>query len=206
MTRSAAVLACWITLVVFASAGLIARARGADWPQRDGGPGMPMPASLAEEVHSLYYAPVQSNIVRAAEQFPEDKYTWQPTPAVRSWARLIGHVTDDNNMMCWAVSRLGERPAFVDMPNNAESGANKTSKADLVAGLRASIERCDNTFAALTTATMNDPSGLRPGMTKIGALIYNTSHTNEHYGNMVTYLRLQGLVPPSSQGRGAQGN
>ena len=74
-----------------------------------------------------------------------------------------------------------------------------------MAGLRASIERCDKTFAALTTATMNDPSGLRPGMTKIGALIYNTSHTNEHYGNMVTYMRLQGIVPPSSQGRGGRG-
>ncbi|MNC95706.1 hypothetical protein D3C83_128910 [compost metagenome] len=51
---------------------------------------------------------------------------------------------------------------------------------------------------------MHEASGLRPGMTKIGALIYNTSHTNEHYGNLVTYMRLQGLVPPSSQGRGGR--
>lgn len=105
--------------------------------------------------------------------------------------------------MCWAVSQTGERPAFVDMPNGSESGANKLSKADLIAGLRASIERCDRTFATLTPATMNEPSGLRPGMTKLGALIYNTSHTNEHYGNLVTYMRLQNLVPPSSQATGA---
>ncbi|ODS59308.1 MAG: hypothetical protein ABS36_02345 [Acidobacteria bacterium SCN 69-37] len=105
--------------------------------------------------------------------------------------------------MCWAVSQTGERPAFVDMPNGSESGANKLSKADLIAGLRASIERCDRTFATLTPATMNEPSGLRPGMTKLGALIYNTSHTNEHYGNLVTSMRLQNLVPPSSQATGA---
>jgi hypothetical protein len=80
------------------------------------------------------------------------------------------------------------------------------SKAELVAGLKASIERCNQTFASLTTATMTEPSGMRPGTTKIGMLIYNTSHTNEHYGNLVTYMRLQGMVPPSSAGRGGRGN
>lgn len=166
----------------------------------------PPPANLIEEVHRLYYTPIQNNILRAAEQFPADKYTWQPTPDVRSWARLIGHLTDDNNVMCWAIMKDGPTPAFVDMPNGAESGANKLSKEQLVAGFKASIERCDRAFASLTPANMNDPSGLRPGTTRIGMLIYNTSHTNEHYGNLVTYMRLQGLVPPSSQGRGGRGN
>jgi hypothetical protein len=164
----------------------------------------PPPANLIEEVHRLYYTPVQNNILRAAEQFPEDKYLWQPTPEVRSWARLIGHLIDDNNQMCWAVAKSGSAPAFVDMPGNADSGANKMSKADLVAGLKASIERCNQTFASLTPASMTEPSGMRPGTTKIGMLIYNTSHTNEHYGNLVTYMRLQGLVPPSSAGRGGR--
>ena len=162
----------------------------------------PPPASLVEEIHRLYYTPIQNNILRAAEQFPEDKYTWQPTPEVRSWARLIGHLIDDNNQMCWATTKNGPVPAFVDTPGNADSGANKMSKVDLVAGFKASIERCNQAFASLTPASMNDPSGMRPGTTKLGMLIYNTSHTNEHYGNLVTYMRLQGLVPPSSQGRG----
>jgi uncharacterized damage-inducible protein DinB len=203
MTTSIASIACGTALIACASIGLNGTAPTAEAPQR--GQEQTTPAHLVEEVHRLYYVPVQRNIVSAAEQFPEDKYTWQPTPEVRSWARLIGHITDDNNMMCWAIARTGERPAFVDTPNSAESGANKASKATLVGGLRASIERCDQTFAALTPATMNDASGLRPGMTRIGALIYNTSHTNEHYGNLVTYMRLQGLVPPSSQGRGGRG-
>ena len=145
------------------------------------------------------YTAVQNNIFAAVEQFPEDKYTWQPTPEVRSWARLIGHLTDDNNGACWSLAGLTERPAVVDAPNGVESAANKKAKADLVAGLRASIDLCGKAFAAVSPATMNEPLGNR---SKIGALIYNTSHTNEHYGNLVTYMRLQNMVPPSSQPRG----
>ncbi len=202
MRMSVAALVCGTALLLFTSIALSGTARGA---APGAGQEPAVPANLIEEVRTLYYAPVQRNILSAAEQFPEDKYTWQPTPEVRSWARLIGHITDDNNILCWAITKAGEQPAFVDRPNSAESGANKASKTALVAGLRASIDRCDKTFAALTPATMNEASGLRPGMTKIGALIYNTSHTNEHYGNLVTYMRLQGLVPPSSQGRGGRG-
>lgn len=201
MTRQRALFGGAAALAMFVSAGSIA-AGPAPTSTGDLAQAGPAPQNLVEEVHRLYHAAVQNNILRAAEQFPEDKYTWQPTPEVRSWARLIGHIIDDNNIMCWAVSQSGERPAFVDTPNGSESGANKMSKADLIAGLRTSIERCDRTFEALTPATMNEPSGLRPGMTKIGALIYNTSHTNEHYGNLVTYMRLQNLVPPSSQTSG----
>ena len=49
---------------------------------------------------------------------------------------------------------------------------------------------------------MMESAGGRGTRTKIGNLIYNTSHINEHYGNLVTYLRLKGMVPPSSAPRG----
>lgn len=158
------------------------------------------PANVIDEVRVIYTT-VQNNIQGAADQFPEDKYAWQPTPEVRSWARLIGHITDDNTTACWSLSGLAAAPARVDVPNSSDSAANKKSKAELVAGLRASVEMCLKAFAALTPATMNEPSGVGT-RTKIGFLIYNTSHTNEHYGNLVTYMRLQNLVPPSSQPRG----
>ena len=58
-----------------------------------------------------------------------------------------------------------------------------------------SVARCDKAFAAVTDATMMQANGSR---TRIGTLIYNTSHINEHYGNIVTYMRINGLVPPSS--------
>jgi DinB superfamily len=163
--------------------------------------GQPPPAHLVEEVQRMF-TPLHANILRAAEQFPEDKYTWQPTPDVRSWARLIGHLVDDNNGACFMLAGVAERPAMVDTPNSVESGANKKSKADLVALFRASVDLCVKAFAAVTPSNMTEPSGGRGGSSKIGILMSNTSHTNEHYGNLVTYMRLQGLVPPSSQGRG----
>ena len=192
MTRSSGTVLCG-TFVLTLAAGAAAQQAAPAPP--------PPPANLIEEVQRFYYLPIQNNILRAAEQFPEDKYKWQPTPEVRSWARLIGHLIDDNNQMCWATTKTGPAPAFVDTPGNADSLANKMSKADLVAAFKTSIERCQQAFASLTPASMNDPSGMRPGTTKLGMLIYNTSHTNEHYGNLVTYMRLQGMVPPSSQGR-----
>ena len=120
---------------------------------------------------------------------------------MRSWARLIGHITDDNNGACWALAGDAQAPARVDTQDNQESPANKLSKDDLVNGLKASVERCNKAFAAVTDANMGERNGATGRRSKLGSLIYNTSHTNEHYGNIVTYMRLQGLVPPSSAGR-----
>jgi hypothetical protein len=196
-----------VCAVLFAAAAISgagqapAPAAGAPPAQGGRGPAQAPPAHLVEEVQRMYTS-VQNNIVAAAEQFPEDKFTWQPTPEVRSWARLIGHLIDDNNGACWQLGGLTERPANVDTPGTVESAANKRTKADLVAALRGSVELCGKAFAAVTPATMTEPLGNR---SKIGLLIYNTSHTNEHYGNLVTYMRLQNMVPPSSQGRGGMG-
>jgi uncharacterized damage-inducible protein DinB len=153
------------------------------------------PTSLVEEVRR-YYTTVQGFIVKAAEQFPEDKLTWQPTPAVRSWARLVAHVVDDNNGACYALAGEASRPARLDTEDTPNSAANKMTKADLQKALTESVARCEKAFAAVNESNMMERQGNR---SKIGALIYNTSHTNEHYGNMVTYIRLNGLVPPSSQ-------
>ena len=147
------------------------------------------------------YTNVQNNIVKAAEQFPADKLGWQPTPAVRTWARLIGHITDDNNGACWSLAGDAQAPARVDNADSAESNANKLSKDDLVKGLKESVERCNKAFAAVNESNMAErvtPTGRR---SKIGMLMYNTSHTNEHYGNIATYMRLNNLVPPSTASR-----
>ena len=162
-------------------------------------PPPPLPG-LITEVKNIYTG-VQTNIVKSVEAFPADKLTWQPTPAVRSWARLIGHITDDNNGACFALAGDAQAPPRVDTMDSQESPANKLSKDDLLKGLKESVERCNKAFAAVSDANMAErvsPTGRR---SKLGALIYNTSHTNEHYGNIVTYMRLNGLVPPSSAPR-----
>jgi hypothetical protein len=160
----------------------------------------PLPGLVAEV--TTIYTNIHGYITKAVEQFPEDKLTWQPSPAVRSWARLIGHITDDNNGACYLLAGETARPARVDTTDTAESAANKLSKADLLAGYTASVERCNKAFAAVTEANMAERAAPTSARSKIGALIYNTSHTNEHYGNIVTYMRLNNLVPPSSAPRG----
>jgi hypothetical protein len=121
---------------------------------------------------------------------------------VRSWARLVGHITDDNNGACYLLAGETTRPARVDNADTADSAANKLSKDDLLKGYKESVERCNKAFAAVTEANMAERAGPTSSRSKIGALIYNTSHTNEHYGNIVTYMRLNNLVPPSSAPRG----
>ena len=72
---------------------------------------------------------IQTNIVKSADQFPADKLTWQPTPAVRSWARLIGHITDDDNGACWALAGDAQAPPRIDTADTQESPANTLSHA-----------------------------------------------------------------------------
>jgi uncharacterized damage-inducible protein DinB len=163
-------------------------------------PPAPLPGVVAEV--KTIYTNVHNYITKAVEQFPADKLTWQPTPAVRSWARLIGHITDDNNGACFLLAGETQRPGRVDTADTAESAANKLSKDDLLKGYKESVERCQKAFAAVTEANMAERNGPTGGRSKIGTLIYNTSHTNEHYGNIVTYMRLNNMVPPSTTPRG----
>jgi uncharacterized damage-inducible protein DinB len=162
-------------------------------------PPAPLPGLVTEVKNA--YTNVQNNIVKAAEQFPADKLTWQPTPAVRSWARLIGHIIDDNNNACWLLAGDTQAPPRVDTQDNQDSPANKLSKDDLVKGLKESVERCNKAFASVNETNMGERHGTGR-RSKLFMLIYNTSHTNEHYGNIATYMRLNNLVPPSSAPRG----
>jgi hypothetical protein len=163
------------------------------------GPGMGQQTpTLVVEVQRQY-AMVSGNAVAAAEQFPEAKYTWQPTPDVRTWAELVAHMTDDANVNCWAIAELPAAPAGVE---RATPGPNAKSKADLVAGFQAAVDTCTQAIGNITMQNMTEPVGGRSNASKLGQIIVMTAHANEHYGNMVTYMRLQNLVPPSSQGQG----
>ena len=185
-----------ITTVMVLSASGALRGQQPAAPQQ---PPPPLPGVIAEVKN--HYTTIQNNIIKAAEQFPADKLTWQPTPAVRSWARLIGHITDDNNYSCAQLAGEAQPPARVDPVDNQDSPANKLSREELVRGLRESVARCDKAFAAVNESNMGERATSTGRRSKFFTLIYNTSHTNEHYGNIVTYLRLNNLVPPSSAPR-----
>lgn len=137
---------------------------------------------------------VKNNIIRSAERMPEENYSFKPTPDVRSFGQLIGHVADAQYLFCSAV--LGT-------PNPAPGvEKSKTSKADLVQALKDGFAYCDKAYDGMTDAqAAATVKFFGAEQAKVTVLSFNTAHNNEHYGNIVTYLRLKGLVPPSSERR-----
>jgi uncharacterized damage-inducible protein DinB len=135
---------------------------------------------------------VKGYITKAAEQVSEENYAFKPTPDVRSFGQLVAHVADANYMICSAAA--GEKaPA-------GEVEKTKTTKVDLQKALADSFAYCDKVYAGITDVTGMQPVGFFGGQQpKIAVLAFNTNHDFEHYGNIVTYMRLKGMVPPSSQ-------
>ncbi len=159
----------------------------------------PLPGMI-NEVKTIY-TNIKTNITKAAEQFPEEKYGWSPTPEVRTWAGLMGHLTDDNNGACFLLAGETAAPGRYDNGGKPTDLGKDMKKADIVAKLKESFGRCDKAFDAVNDQNMAERNGTT-NRSKFGALFYNTQHINEHYGNIVTYMRLQGMVPPSSAPRG----
>lgn len=151
----------------------------------------PNPNPLSAEAKQMYTG-VKNNLIKMAEKMPEEHYAFKATADVRTFGQLIGHVADSQARTCSAV--LGS-------PKNLNAGT-KTTKADLVAALKESFSLCDQAFDALTDAKAGEMISLgQRQSTRLGALVRTVSHSNEEYGYMAVYLRLKGIVPPSSEGR-----
>ncbi|MGA8030204.1 MAG: DinB family protein [Bryobacteraceae bacterium] len=136
------------------------------------------------------YTSVKNNLMRSAEKMPEENYGFKPSPEMRSFAEVLDHVADSQMRACSAA--LGEQKSASSMA--------KSSKADVTAALRAAFDECDKAYDALTDAAATEMvksyRGERP---KLGALMGNVSHDNEQYGILTVYMRLKGIIPPSSE-------
>jgi hypothetical protein len=123
---------------------------------------------------------------------PAGDYGFRTTPRVRSFGEMIAHVADGQMRMCGVVK--GESPTA--------GAASKTTKAELAAALKASFDYCDPIYEYMTDRAGAAKVKWAPReMSKLGLLNWNISHDNEMYGIMGAFLRLKGLVPPSSEGR-----
>jgi uncharacterized damage-inducible protein DinB len=133
-----------------------------------------------------------SYVLKSAEQMPEADYAFKPAPTVRSFGQLIGHVAGSEMMFCAAA--LGDTP-------KAEDDIEKTvtTKEGLVSALKASAQYCSRAYALTDAQAAGTIKLFGNDQSKMFALILNASHVGEHYGNLVTYLRIKGMVPPSSQ-------
>ncbi|MGH7502105.1 MAG: DinB family protein [Longimicrobiales bacterium] len=149
--------------------------------------GSPMVASARS-----VYETVRGYITRAADQMPAGEYAFKPTPDVRSFGQLIAHIASGNYSYC----SIG---AGVENPNSANIEETITDKAGLVKALGESFAHCDTAYQVdeMKAHEMTRIQGAeRP---RFFALVFNAAHDFEHYGNIVTYMRMKGLVPPSSQ-------
>lgn len=144
---------------------------------------------------SMPWGRVKDILVRAAEKMPEEHYGFQPTPEVKTFGQFVGHTADASFMMC--AMALGEK----NEPRDIEK--KLTKKADLVAALKESVAACDKVFTK-TDADIAAATNLFGTQTTRFALAgFLVGHAFEHYGNMVTYMRIKGIVPPSSEPRPA---
>lgn len=138
------------------------------------------------------WSQVTGYITKAGEQMPEAQYSFRPTSKVRTFGQLIGHVAGAQNMICAAA--LGE-------PQKSEDDIEKNvkTKAGLVAAMKASTEYCARAYAQTDQQSSAMTTLFGSSNSRMFALIMNATHNGEHYGNLVTYLRIKGMVPPSSQ-------
>lgn len=131
-------------------------------------------------------------LLRSAEKMPAEKYSFKPTDTVRSYGQIIGHIADAQYTFCSIA--LGEQRPTLKVEQT------KTSKDDLIAALKDAFAYCDKAFDGMT-----DASGVQMvklfgrDAPKLGVLNVHLVHSIEHYGNLVTYLRMNGIVPPTSE-------
>lgn len=135
---------------------------------------------------------VKDMVLRAAEKMPEENYAFKPVTEVRSFGQLITHIVLSQNGLCAAVKGATRPNVQLD----------KATKADLIAALKESDAFCDAAFEGLTDAQGAEPVKLYGhDRARLTGLYMLSFHGYEHYGNIVTYMRLKGLVPPSSEPR-----
>ena len=139
---------------------------------------------------------VKRNMLGSAKTMPEAKYDFKPVDTVRSFGAILAHVAGANYEFCSAPR--GEKTPYAEdyFEQNAKT------PAAIAKALQDSIAYCDAAYEKLSDSTateiINGPfNGGKQA--RAMALMSNTAHNNEHYGNLVTYLRINGLVPPSSQ-------
>ena len=150
------------------------------------------PANPISASQNKMYTMLSGVVIAAAEKMPEEHYSFKPTPEVRSFGQLVGHLADSQYFFCSSVAGESKPPADIEK--------SKASKAELVAALKEAVAYCSKTYAAMTDAKGSEMMKMmNMDFAKLTVLSGNTAHDYEHYGNMVTYMRLKGIVPPTSE-------
>jgi uncharacterized damage-inducible protein DinB len=153
---------------------------------------MKAPDNPLSTFNKYAYAHVKDILLRSAEKMPEENYSFKPVDTVRSYGQIVGHVADAQYLFC--SIELGETNPALKIEQT------KTSKADLIAALKDAFAYCDKAYDGMTDASATQMVKLFGNdAPKLGVLTVNNMHNMEHYGNLVTYMRMKNIVPPSSE-------
>lgn len=140
----------------------------------------------------MLYERVKGYILQSAEKMPEEAFEFKPVPEVRSFSQILGHIADTQPLFCSPI--LGEE----NQPGSVEK--TKTKKEELIRALRNAFSYCEKAYGFMTDSqAAQTVRFFGSDQAKLTLLSFNTSHIYEHYGNLVTYMRINGLVPPSSE-------
>jgi uncharacterized damage-inducible protein DinB len=162
----------------------------------------PPPLDLATAIRNSHNN-IKGNLLKSAEKVTEADYGFKPAgimPEVRTYGQFIGHIANANYLLC---SRAKGEPS----PSKVDIEKTVTARADLIKALTESLAYCDAVYETLTDASavekisMPGPNNTTRQVARAVPLMNNNSHNNEHYGNLVTYMRVKGIVPPSSEPR-----
>lgn len=134
------------------------------------------------------------NVNQAAAELPESMYAYRATPDVRSFGELFAHIAGSQRMYC--AMALGDK-----VPDEADVEKTATTKAAIVAALKESNDYCERAYSQPDGNLKAPVDIFGEQHPRFYALLANASHDGEHYGNIVTYMRLNKLVPPSSRPR-----
>jgi uncharacterized damage-inducible protein DinB len=145
------------------------------------------------------------NIEKSAEKVPEDLYGIRPGPQVevRTFGQILGHLANFNYL--WCSQAKGEKN-----PAQGSDFEKLDSKALLLRALNDAFTYCDGVYAGLTDAsgleilTVTQDNGRQAQVPRMSLLVLNYGHNNDHYGNLVTYMRIKSIVPASSEPRPQQ--
>jgi hypothetical protein len=167
--------------------GAVARAQHMDTP---GPTAQPTPGPAAEARRN--YEGVKKNILASAEKMPAADFAYKPEPDVRTFARVLTHITEAQFHSCGAFN--GTDQATLKVPDQT------AGKEAIVAALKLSFMECDKAYAAFTDANLAELVQAGPAKrSRIGLLWGTNSHDNEQYATLALYLRLKGIVPPSTE-------
>lgn len=140
------------------------------------------------------YERAKNFLLRSAEQMSEDDVLFKPTDEVRHTLALLGHIADSQHFYCSVA--LGE-----STPHDTNIEATQTTRAGMIQALRESFDYCDRAYAQSDAEALQPVAVWDGRVSRLSQLMANAVHNWEHYGNVVTYMRLLGQVPPSSQPR-----